>query len=904
MENKFKPIPFWSWNEKLEKDKLIEQIDWMHEAGIGGFFMHARGGLKTKYLSKEWFEMINICVEHATKLGMKAYAYDENGWPSGFGNGTLLKDKDNHARYFEYSFGKYDDNAVVSYVNMEDGNYLNIFIKEDEGMVDVLNDEVVKKFINYSYKAYKKNDLNNNLSGFFTDEPQYSPEKYPYSSKLASYFKEQYGEDLFDNLDLLFVKKDGYEKFRYAYWKCVNDLFVSSYGKQIYDWCDKNKYKLTGHYTEESALWLQMGCCAGIMPLYKYMHIPGSDFLGRITERTGKSSRQIASVAAQYEKEQTISEMFALSGWDTTPEELKNLAEYHLVSGTSLICHHLVPYMEYGQRKRDFPIHFTRSNSWTNENFKEFNDFLSFIGEKLTNSKEIVDVGVLYPIRSCYFDYDPKNHVDCVKPLDDALNETCIKLNDNHIQYHFLDEKLLEEDGFVEGDKIGIGKCKYSYLVLPRIYTISKENEKLIREFVQNGGKVLLMYEKPSYVEGEKFKFEYLKSNTTIEEIVRHQDFFMEYNSNLRVSYREDNNSHEKFFYIVNLSDKTETILNGKKLYFDRFESKLLKESELFNETQLEKQIVKLDKTFKVSKPVDNYLTIDKLSFSKDCDNYSDKMYHIGAQNILLNERYDGDIYLKYNFNSKIAPNKLSLLIERCEILEVKVNNNAVTNIKEIYEGNLFKLDIQKYCKKGNNEIVIKTRFFESNNVYKILFGKNISSCIRNTLAYDCTIEPIYLVGDFGVFGDFEIGKEPDCYLGNNFYLDEPKNEVTNLILDGYPFLRGSIELEQDINIVNQNSLLLIDRRFSLIEIKINGKFVKKIMFDHKLDISNFVNVGLNKLELKLYISNRNLLGPHHVKKAEEEKACEISSFEMNGTWKNSKSSDFRENYSFVKTII
>ena len=40
MENKYKPIPFWSWNEKLEIDETVEQIQKMDEAGLGGFFMH------------------------------------------------------------------------------------------------------------------------------------------------------------------------------------------------------------------------------------------------------------------------------------------------------------------------------------------------------------------------------------------------------------------------------------------------------------------------------------------------------------------------------------------------------------------------------------------------------------------------------------------------------------------------------------------------------------------------------------------------------------------------------------------------------------------------------------------------------------------------------------------------
>ena len=78
--NKYRPIPFWSWNDKLEADETKEQVRTMHRAGIGGFFMHARGGLQTEYMGEEWFENVDAAADEAAKWGMGAWAYDENGW--------------------------------------------------------------------------------------------------------------------------------------------------------------------------------------------------------------------------------------------------------------------------------------------------------------------------------------------------------------------------------------------------------------------------------------------------------------------------------------------------------------------------------------------------------------------------------------------------------------------------------------------------------------------------------------------------------------------------------------------------------------------------------------------------------------------------------------------------------
>ncbi len=94
-------IPFWSWNDDLQPEELRRQIDVMHSLGMKGFFMHARGGLETEYLSDRWFECVQASVDEAAKLGMEAWSYDENGWPSGFAGGILLKDKANWATYLK-----------------------------------------------------------------------------------------------------------------------------------------------------------------------------------------------------------------------------------------------------------------------------------------------------------------------------------------------------------------------------------------------------------------------------------------------------------------------------------------------------------------------------------------------------------------------------------------------------------------------------------------------------------------------------------------------------------------------------------------------------------------------------------------------------------------------------------
>lgn len=70
----------------MRKDRIEEQIRDFHAKGIGGFFIHARFGLETEYLSDEWMDCVRHAVAVAKELGMEVWLYDENGFPSGVGD--------------------------------------------------------------------------------------------------------------------------------------------------------------------------------------------------------------------------------------------------------------------------------------------------------------------------------------------------------------------------------------------------------------------------------------------------------------------------------------------------------------------------------------------------------------------------------------------------------------------------------------------------------------------------------------------------------------------------------------------------------------------------------------------------------------------------------------------------
>ena len=932
VDKKYQCIPFWSWNDELDEEGLVEQVEWMNENGVGGFFMHARGGLKTEYLGEKWFDCIKACSEKAQELGMHAYAYDENGWPSGFVGGKLLDDIENHDRYLTFTVGEYDEKAYVSYdmsgeklvrVNAPCKECLNVYWHYAASTADILNPAVVDQFLAQTHEEYKKRDTYE-LKGFFTDEPQYYRWNTAFTKVLPPYFEKEYGEDILDGLGLLFVEKEGYRDFRYKYWKAMQALMLENFAKRIYDWCDENGYNLTGHYVEESTIAGQMWCNAGIMPFYEYEHIPGIDWLSR-GGRDKIAQKQVSSVSAQLGKKQIISETYGCCGWDVTPLELKEIAECQYVGGVNLMCQHLLPYTEHGQRKRDYPAHYSVVNPWVRKNFKEFNDYFSVLGMILAESEEIVNVAMLHPLRSAYFNFKREDHANHlgVGELDLALIDATNTLTEKQIPYHYLDETLLAKYGKVEGKQLILGNCAYDYLVIPKIYTMDKTTEKLLRQFVNVGGKVLLLDEKPTYLEGQEFNYDYLETNVTWEEIIAAQPYTAVQHKTIRSTMRKDADGNV-FIYAVNVGDAADIEFNVKgatsfrsydilkdeytvvptKLHFEKSESFVLY---LSNETPVEKKPLKplkLGKTYSVVGEPENYILLDYIRYSTDGENYSEPLHHMGIFNEMLHRRYEGKLYLKYEVNVDVIPQNCVLLAEDTNTVWVQVNGTQVESCGvSAVEKPLKKYDVASLLKTGKNEIVILINYFQSEQVYYALFGENVTESLKNCLAYDTDIEAVALKGSFGVHGNFKQGKMDRVLIGDNFTLGAQKKTVDNLLTDGYPFFSGDITLKQTVCVDDADYELVVDERFQLLEVKVNGQYVGKLMFSQKMDLSHVLKKGENEVEIVLTVGNRNLLGPFHTQE-EEPFGVGPYTFERIGTWTDGKSPLVCEGYAFVKGLV
>lgn len=959
-------IPFWSWNDRLQPEELRRQLQNMKKLGMSGAFMHARTGLETGYLSDEWYDCVRESVDEAQKLGMQAWCYDENGWPSGFGGGELLHDEYNWATFVgletldEYPeapsgertlkmgvIGKGD--PILGVYQIRNGKCVRVEGPSGEGpyyvvrqgfdpsYVDTLNAAVTEKFVEHTYASYKREvGFSESMPGFFTDEPQYYRWATPWSQILPDEFCARYGLDVFEELVALFVDFDGAEIFRYRYYRMLHELFINGFVKVIYDWCEKNGAQLTGHAVEESFLGGQMWCCGGIMPFYEYEHIPGIDYLGRSISND-LAPRQLGSVCAQLGKKKALSEMFACCGWDVSPNELKNIAEMQYAGGVNLMCQHLFPYSERGQRKRDYPAHYSEHLPWQ-EALGEFNAYFNNLGALLANGRELVDALVVHPIHSAWLWYKRDKDSDSIRELEDGLAGLVELFGQHQIPYHFADEWMMARHGSVNGAKIRVGQCEYSHVVVPCCDSLDENTVQFLREFIQNGGKVWLYGKAPSRVDGIPSDLSWLRSNCGFDDLKELSPAVIRKNRHpipalrMRVSESEDG----KFVYVTSLSHDriagTQLFLRGFRgvcemdlitletrpvrgravrggllidLDFEDSASHVLLESDEqpVDEQPTAKKAVQLG-DFLLAEHPENCLTLDTASVRLGGGEWSEPRPIERIRDELLAARFKGDVSLRFCFDAEVVPETLRVCAEPLSYSEVTLNGQKLTLGAPWWLDRSFQTaDLRPFTKAGRNELCFTFSYFQNDYVYEVLFGGG-SESLRNCLGFDTEVEAVYLYGDFAVSSKpMSSGPRGTLLCEGGFRITAPKEtiDLRHITEDGYPFFAGTISAKTTVRYEKGGATLLdLPGRYGVCEVEVNGERAGRLMFARSLDLAPWLREGDNELVLHITNARRNQMGPHH-REDPEPYGVGPNTFSFEKEWVNGECPAYQSRYAFMR---
>lgn len=518
----YRSVPFWSWNDRLEKEELERQIEEMHRAGAGGFFMHARSGLKTPYMGPEWMEAVRVSLEAGRRLGMQAWLYDENGWPSGFADGEIpakgLEYQQKRLVCEQAPFHGTPERTIGWYAFEERSRSWRLLAPGEEGTAslrisyelnpyytDTLSRKAVGAFIDAAYERYWNTfgeQYGTELQGVFTDEPQFARGGLPWSFDLEEAFAARRGYDVKEILPSLFLETGGCSKARYDYWETVTYMFTQAYARQIGEWCAGKGWSATGHVVDEQELMHQVTSVGDPMAFYEYQQIPGCDWLGRFTGSDPLVPKQVSSVARQLGRKRTITESFGCSGWNVSLAELKRIGEWQFVHGINLLCQHLQSYSLRGLRKRDYPPSLFYQQPWWGD-YKAFNDYFARLSLLLSEGKGRAEVLLLHPVRTAWT-LQCGGDSSAVIPYHESFAELTRWLCRSLIEHDYGSESIIAGHGRVSGGRFIVGEAAYRVVIIPPCLTLDQTTVELLEQFTAEGGRLVAFEIFPVLTGGEE----------------------------------------------------------------------------------------------------------------------------------------------------------------------------------------------------------------------------------------------------------------------------------------------------------------------------------------------------------------------------------------------------------------
>lgn len=552
----YRACPFWAWNSTLNPEYLEEQIRAFREMGFGGFFMHPRIGLRTEYLSEEFFEAVKASISSAEKQGLQAWLYDEDRYPSGYAGGKVTEECRYRYQYLVFSTTLPEETGdleefiskgvpyLLACYNVqlgEDGMLLNYKRVEKETAdcgerwyayltmqkqnwwyngqtyIDVLSPEPMERFLEVTHEAYKErfaDKFGSVVPGVFTDEPQPLPDaiqtaplsgdsvSFSWTIGLEQQFEEENGFSLVDTLpELVWELPEGrVSKTRYFYRKLISDRFYEGFFLPYASWCSRNGLIFTGHLQDENSLIGQTGIMGEAMRCYKAFELPGIDILCDNIELC--TAKQAQSVVHQYGKEGISSELYGTTNWDFDFRRHKFQGDWQAALGVTVRVPHLAWLSMEGCAKRDYPASINLQSPWYKE-YSYLEEHYARINTALTRGKAMVKIGVIHPIESLWMCYGNKHDtafkVEAMQERFEHLTEWLIYGKQD---FNFISEALLPElFGGAEDGKIRVGQMQYEAIIVPWCMTLRKSTVDILNRYVEAGGKLIFTGEVPGYVD-------------------------------------------------------------------------------------------------------------------------------------------------------------------------------------------------------------------------------------------------------------------------------------------------------------------------------------------------------------------------------------------------------------------
>lgn len=556
-ESRYRAAPFWGWNGTLNETELLRQLDLFAEAGFGGFYIHSREGLETPFLGPVWFDRVKAVVKRAAELGLEAWIYDEDRWPSGFAGGRVPARGDDYRAKgltIEIDAALIPPDAVAAYAYRPTGDgsgdridscrrlaagslpgagerlaVLRVEIANTcdwfngEAPPDNLNPACVDAFLSEAYAPYEEavgEYFGSTVKGFFYDEPGVHDRHVamtggrgwiPWTGGFPAFFAERRGYDLLDRVPLVFFDAEEAPAVRHDYWRTLSERFSETFTGRISAWCAERGLQSSGHFLWEGDLGVSTRVCGSIMPNYRIQHLPGIDILG-ISDAETSTVKQCASVVRQAGKDRLVSEMYGCAGWDLDFERQKWHGDWQAALGVNLRCQHHALETLRGCRKRDYPPSFNYHTPWFSR-IRDVEDYFARVNAALDGTDPVREILVLHPASTAWAraGSSPRGFtrrgadrdLPALKEYGEEFNALLRLLTEEHLDCDVGDELVMEGGAATTPDGLlRVGRCAYRAVVVPESDSLLGSTFRILTEFAARGGLLIALGRTPAMIEG------------------------------------------------------------------------------------------------------------------------------------------------------------------------------------------------------------------------------------------------------------------------------------------------------------------------------------------------------------------------------------------------------------------
>jgi hypothetical protein len=556
----YKTRPLWFWNNTaITEDKILEQIQGCYLLdGYGGFGILPFGqNFSPEYLSEDYFRLYRVALEKGRELGMKFCLYDEYGFPSG-SIGAINADNTPRFKnkYPEMTIKRLDkteetvsgsrqltkqlpqSGAIMSVVamnmqtlqridlteaalqspsrtvswNVPEGEWrFMVFrcVTDGDPNVDYLDPDAVDKFIEMVHQKYYdhfQEYFGSTIDGVFYDEPtMYRANGRMWTASFNQKFQEKYGFSPTSYYPALWYsigeETQAARNFLFGF---RTELYATGFMKRIQDWCTGYGIHATGHQDNEDTK-NPVEISGDIMKCYKFQDIPGIDKIsGGAGRPAEKYYKLVSSSAYNWDKHLVMSETYGDMG-NISWNEIYQVAMEQYSKGINYFIPHAV---WYNPSNVTFLPELSYRNPIYAPGLSTFNDFIARLNILLqSKGRHVADIALLYPIASLqgshYLDGALGSYAGGVSiPEDNYADIGELFSSDICRDFTWLHPEILDERCTVNSGNLQLNN-EFNYesfkvLVLPAHQTIRYSNLRKIKDFYDNGGKIIAIGKLPS----------------------------------------------------------------------------------------------------------------------------------------------------------------------------------------------------------------------------------------------------------------------------------------------------------------------------------------------------------------------------------------------------------------------